>query len=122
MRVKNSLVGVGAGVGHQPVAALGNALGNSDIARRGNDLDQHLRCGLDQSGGVGLVLLRDDQNMHGSLRFPVPEGHRGIGFVNDVGRDLAGDDLAEEAVGFGHECTVRVTRSKVAWTGRVSDR
>ncbi len=120
MRVKNSLVGVGAGVGHQPVAALGNALGDCDIARRGNDLDQHIRCGLDQPSGVGLVLLRDDQYVHGSLRFQVPEGHRGVGFMDDVGRDLTGDDLAEEAVGFGHGGTVRVPGSKVA--GQVSDR
>src|SRR5512147_1534713 len=54
-----------------------------------------------QSGMASLVLRSDDQEVRRRLRVDVHEGDGVVVLVDDLGRDLAGGDLAEEAVGHG---------------------
>ena len=52
-------------------------------------------------GGVHDVAGRHHQHVDGRLGVDVPERHRALVAVDDVGRHVAGDDGAEEAVGHG---------------------
>ena len=54
-----------------------------------------------QLGDVRDVALRDDEDVHGSLRIDIPEREDGVVLVLDIGRVLSRDDAAENAV--GHE-------------------
>ena len=48
------------------------------------------------------MLARDDQDVGRRLGVDVAEGNDEVVLVDEVGRDLAGDDAAEEAVGGFH--------------------
>jgi hypothetical protein len=56
------------------------------------------------------VLFRDHQDVRGRLGVDVPEGHEMVRFMDDVGRDVPGRDLAEEAftrlILFGHSRSI----------------
>ena len=58
------------------------------------------RCGLTlrEVGGVRVVAARDHQHVRGGLRVEVAEGEGRLALVDHVGRDVPGDDLAEQAV------------------------
>ena len=56
------------------------------------------RIVLGERDHVGMMFLGDHQDVHPGLRVDVAEGERGVGLVHDRGRDLAGDDAAEQAV------------------------
>src|SRR6266545_5841434 len=101
VEVVDRLAGGLAHVGHHPEAA-GDAL----VAR-------HLVDGADQAGqqgGVvvgdhleaGEVLGRDDQDVGRCLGVDVAEGDHPVAVEDDVGRQLALGDLAEQAVTVAH--------------------
>jgi len=52
---------------------------------------------------VGVVLLRDDEDVARAHRLDVQEGQQALVFVDDVRRDLVPRDAAEQAV-VGHAC------------------
>src|SRR5690348_16721504 len=58
-----------------------------------------------QVGDVGVVLPRHDEHVRGRLRIDVLESVVVLVRINLGGRNLAGDDLAEQAVG-GHPVTL----------------
>jgi hypothetical protein len=47
----------------------------------------------------GCVNSGNDENVPAGCREDIEEGHGPWGFVNNLGRDVTGEDLAEDAVG-----------------------
>jgi len=101
MQVVDTLPGLGAVIEDQSVAIAG------DLAVIGDpigDANQTGHDGLMLRGQLmqrGDVLFRDDQDVRGRDRANVLEGHR-VRIAEDLaGRDLPGENLAEEAL-LGH--------------------
>ena len=88
---------VGAGVGHEPVAAARPLLAGD---RRGQPprrpRARGRACG--ERREVGVVRLGTTSTCVGRLRVEVAEGQRALGLGDDVGGDLPRDDPAEQAV------------------------
>jgi len=72
-------------------------------------IDRNIGCCLKKAskylGLFCLINIRDVffgnyQDMSGCLRGDVPNAHGLLVFVDDVGRDLFGDDFAEDAICF----------------------
>ena len=80
---------------------------SATAAAVGQHLGGQRRVALGERRDVGVVLLRDDQDVHRRLRVDVAEGERGVGLPDHGGRDLPGDDAAEQAVG-SHRGSVRI--------------
>lgn len=97
VEVEDGLSGAGADVEDGAIAALDAALasdaGGGELALA----DQFSIFGLRflQSGEVALG---DDEDVRRGLRVDVLEGEGVLVLVNLLGGDLAGDDLAEEAI------------------------
>jgi hypothetical protein len=94
------------GVGDDPVARLGTAVGHQTLLQRDrvrarDDLAEQAHIGGDERGRRGVVLLRDHQHVGRGLWIDVTEGQHAVGLVDDVGGDLPGDHAAEQAVAHG---------------------
>ena len=100
------LAGLGAGVGHQPVARLvavplhqplpaGHRVGGGD------HLGEQRGVGGGQRDDVAVVVLGDHQHVRGRLRVDVAEGQHPVRLGDDRGRHLPGDHAAEQAVRHG---------------------
>ena len=98
MQVVHALAGVGADVGHQPPARPVDPLGSSEVRGCRQDLDDHPGVFVADGGGRVDVFLRDEQDVNGSLGVQVPKRQDVVGGMHDIGIDLLGDDLAENAV------------------------
>jgi hypothetical protein len=97
VQVKHGVTGAGADVEHCAVAILDTALAPNP---RSNEI-----AISDDLGIFGLslleadnVLLGNDEHMRGRLRADVFEGEDLVVFIHLLGRDLARNNLAKEAV------------------------
>lgn len=97
--MRHFLPAIGVAVEDQPIAALGEAdvagdpVGGQDHLRdQGLISVSEVRNGLDMS-------LGDDLNVLGRLWADVAEGYEVVILSDFGGRNLAGDDAAEDAVG-----------------------
>lgn len=98
MEVENRLSSAGADIKNGAVSLL-------DVALTG-DLGGGQMAAADEFGvgGLGLfqsrkMLLGNDENVRGRLRVDVFKGENVVVLVNFLGRNLAADDAAEEAIG-----------------------
>lgn len=100
MHVEHRLAGLFASVEHQAERLKPLVRGH----RRGlaDDLGERLGIGLGERRGVTVVILRHDQHVRGCLGGDVAESQDPGGLTYHRGRDLAPDDLAEQAVGIVH--------------------
>jgi hypothetical protein len=98
VHVEDGLPGQGAGVENKAVVLLQPLLFR-DSRRRGQHVSHDRRLVGGEGSGIRVVCLRYDKHVRGRLGVDVPEGQRGVGLVDDVGRNLTRDELAEEAVG-----------------------
>ena len=97
--VGDGLPGLRAGVEDDPVAALCDALGHSDLVSMGDEIGkQPVACG-GQLSHIGMVVARDHEDMDGSLRINVPEGDRARITRNYGRRYLGSRNTAEQTVG-----------------------
>lgn len=93
--VEDHLTGIGAGVEHKPVALIEAFLRSHLGSERDERVETTLRRGL---GRIDPVPAGDDQEVGGRLRMQVTEGDRLVVAADHLGRDVPGDDLAEQAV------------------------
>ena len=94
--VKNCLTGVFSGIEHQSKIAVG-VLG-SKVASSGHDFSEECGVTFGEFRDIGeLFGLGHDEQMHRCLRGDVTERDDSIGLENDVRRNLAVDDSAEDA-------------------------
>lgn len=98
MNVENGLTGCRVAIHDRTIARFRNALGCCDLTG----------CGI-QAPDKSLIRLFDvvercdmfawyDQHMRWSLRVDIAKRHSRIGLVNNIGRDVAGNDFAEQAI------------------------
>jgi len=96
VRVEHGLPSFGTRVEHK--SELPVSLGARDLVREPDERSEQRRVGGCELRDVGVVLPGHDQHVQWGLRMQVPEGDR-IGVLgDDVGRDLPGDDPAEQTL------------------------
>src|SRR6185312_12311566 len=103
MQMEHRLPAILVAIDHGAIPLFGEALLLGVIRRRQQQLAEQLGLVRGDIVQRGQRLLRDEQHMHGSLRIEVAERQYIIVLVNDVGGNLATDDLAED--GFAHCCS-----------------
>ena len=86
------------GVEHDPVPAAGDALGDGDLMRLGDELVEQAVTGDGQGGDVRVMVARDHQDVRGRLRVDVPESEDPLAVKHHRGRDLPARDTAEQAL------------------------
>jgi hypothetical protein len=99
MRMEHRLASARTGVEHQTITIVTDALGDRDAMRLAHDLSQQSVRSRGQRRGIRMVFLWDDKHMDGCLRVDIAERHRAVALHNTVGRELAGGNLAERAIG-----------------------
>jgi hypothetical protein len=96
VEVVDGLAAVGAGVEDEAVAVV-EAVGAGELAGGKQEMAEEfvVRCSSAREGSD--VLFGDKEDVRWGLRMDVREGEDGVVFVETLGGDDAGDDLAEEA-------------------------
>src|SRR5664280_3274642 len=97
MEVRHLLHPVAPGVDERAKTVRHAVLAHQPRRQR-QDAAEHRRLGLRHVVEAGDVLFRDDEDMHGRPGRDVEEGEQFLVFVGLLALDLAGDDLAEDAV------------------------
>jgi hypothetical protein len=97
VHVPNGLPAIAAGVEDDPVPAGRNALGDGDVACRGDELVKQAVAGADHGRHIGEVIPGDYEDMRRRLRVDVTEGEDPLPVKHNRGRDLPGSDPAEQA-------------------------
>ncbi len=100
MEVVDGLAAVVAGVDDQAVP-VGEAVCAGEVGGYGGEVAEERGVFLGDVGERGEVLLGDDKEVGGGLGVDVGKGDGLVVFMEALGGDGAGDDLAEEAVGVG---------------------
>jgi hypothetical protein len=98
MNVKHHLPTVGVTVSHHAVSALGYAQPAGDLLGCQKDVTDD---GFVLRGEIverGDVLLGDNQDVRRGVGVDVPESQADVVLKDDLGRDLSGNNLAEDAV------------------------
>jgi len=116
--VKNCLTGVFSTIEHQSKIAVG-VLGGK-IASSGNEFSKECGVTFGEFRDIGeLFGLGHDEQMHRRLRGDVTERDDSIGLENNVGRNFAINDPAEDA----HVSqSIRVTSGRAGRSERRSSR
>ena len=94
MQVKYGLSGTGTVIDIQPVG-ITDPLIHGNVIRLQQHVTQQQPVVLCRIGQHRDRLFRDDKYMNGGLGVDVPEGEAQVIFVDDIGRDLTIDNLAE---------------------------
>jgi len=106
MRVRDGLTGLYAGVEDDPVAAVGDALGNGHLVGMRDEIGQQPVTSSRQLGQIGVVLPRDHQNVDGRLRINVAKGDRAL-VAGHYGRwYLGGRNTTEQTLGHAGDLNV----------------
>ena len=101
MQVGHSFAGVGSVVEHKSEAILIEAKLFGDLGGLEQQMSENLVVGGLSFGDARDGLFRDDQDVSGGLGFDVPEGDDFVVFVENGGRNFAGDDLLKQC--FAHD-------------------
>lgn len=89
------------GTGVEDEAELTVGLLRGDLLGEVHEASEELGVGTGELRDVGVVLPGHHEHVHGRLRVDVPEGDGVLVLSHDVGRQVARDDPAEEAVAHG---------------------
>ena len=101
MQMKHGLPAVFIAVDHRAIPLLGKTFLLGIVGDRQQQLAEQCRVGRRSIVERGQWLLRNEQHMHRCLWVQIAEGQYVVIFVNDIGRDFAPDDLAEDGVAHG---------------------
>ncbi len=98
VHVPDRLPGFRAGVKHDSVAAVGDALSDGYVPGVGHKVGQQASVGRGELGQVRVMSARNHQHVNRSLRVDIPKGN-GAGISrHDRRRYPAGRDAAEQAI------------------------
>ena len=112
MQMGHHLVGIGARVYHQAIAALGHALAPRQLGGQ-EDAAAHQLLVLRAQFGQGRdVRFGYDEDMFGRLRIDIPDGDDILILVHNLGRYLASGDAAEDALSNNYRPSSRATSSR----------
>lgn len=100
MQMVDRLPSRSPGIEHCPVPRLRHPLLPCDVRRQVEDCPKDPSIVSRLEGGD--VSLGDDQDMHRRLRIGIAEGERLVALRHFLGRDLASDDTAKDAIAHGH--------------------
>jgi hypothetical protein len=98
MNVAHGLAAVSAGVEDDPVARIGDTLGDRDLMRMGREVGQQAVSGRHELSQIGVVDSRDNEHVYGGLRIDIAEGDRPLRARNYRCWYLGGRDGAKQAV------------------------
>lgn len=116
MQVMHRLATVVTRVDHRPVATLRDAFLPGDLGDEEQRLPEQpvtpVTRGIERSD----VLSRNDKDVQRGLGIDVPEGQEALALVDEVGRNRAGGDLAEQAGGVAHATRLTPTGRSTSTT------
>ena len=95
--MRHGLPGWFLAIDDKPIA-IGNAELDSELAGDPVQVSQKLAIAFADVSMSRDDFSRDDQDVHGRLGIDVAKSQAAIVFENDVGRDLAVDDLLKDIV------------------------
>lgn len=98
MNVKHRLSTVGVAVGHHPVTAGVHPQLGGEVLGHQQDVPDGSLVIFGEIVQGGDVLLGNDQDVRRGAGVDIPEGQTEIVFEDGLGRNLSGDNLAEDAV------------------------
>jgi hypothetical protein len=84
------------------IAALGESLLVGDARGDAQEMAEQSFIPLRSFVQRFDVIVRDDEHMHGRLRIDVAQGDASLVLVNNVGSNLARNNLAKKAILFRH--------------------
>jgi molybdopterin-biosynthesis enzyme MoeA-like protein len=105
VQVIDFLSPVAVAIHQQAIAALGDPFLGGDSARHDKHVADQLLVLWHHIVGGGDELVRHDQDVHWRLRVDVAKGCHLVVLVDDVGRKLTANDLAEDSFG-GHSSSL----------------
>jgi hypothetical protein len=105
----DSLTAMWPGIEDNPVAILGNALGDGDLVGVCDHVGEQPVTGLVELGQGGEVPPRDHQDMYRRLRVDIAERDSPWLIGHDGRRNVAGDDGAKQT--FRHAADLNVWQS-----------
>lgn len=103
MNMKNGLPGIPIGVEDNPIPALGNPLKLSNLPSSGGNIGKKLRVSGGKLPQVPIPGLGHNKHMNLRLRPNIPEGKGPLVLIDDISRDLPGNDPLEESLILTHE-------------------
>src|SRR6187551_4133341 len=106
VQVENALPRIGSHVRDETPARLVDPLGAGEMGRSLGDVGQHRSVLVGEVLERRDVVLGDQQDVRGRLRIQIPEGDHPIGLPQDLGGDLSGGDLAEDAAAVVHAASL----------------
>ena len=99
--VEDRLPRLRPGIEDDTVATGRDPLGVRYLLGLERHLGQQVSVGAGERGKVRVMILGDDQDVRGGLRVDVTKREGAATFSHPLGRDIARDDLAEEAISHG---------------------
>jgi len=110
VQVMHGLPPVVARVDHCPVATVRDALASGDLGGEKQRLPQEVTVRVTDGIEGRHVLPRDDQDMQWRLGTNVPKRDEAFALVDEIGRNRAAGNLAEQTIGIAH--IARLTRTR----------
>lgn len=96
MEVRDGFPAIASMVDDEAVSGFFHAFPAGDLARGQKELPEQFGIGVPRRPNAWDDALRHHQHVNGCLRMDVPEGQEFVGLMDDLGRDLAGDDFLEK--------------------------
>jgi DNA polymerase III subunit delta len=96
MQVIHLLPAVAVAIDDEPVTSLGNAELAGKVTRHDKHAPDQRPVGVADVVGCGDGLVGDDEDMHGRPGLNVPEGRDFLVAVDNIGRQLPGDDAFKQ--------------------------
>jgi hypothetical protein len=106
MDVAHGLAAISASVKHDPVARIGDALGDGDLMRMGCEVGQKTVAGRRELSQISVVGARDNEHVYRCLRIDIAECDRPLGARNYRRRYLGGGYGAKQALGHAVDLNV----------------
>ncbi len=102
MNMKNGLPGIRVGVEDNPIPALKHPLKLSNLASGERNGRKQTRISRSKLPKVPIPLLGHDEHVNLRLRPDIPKGKGQLILIDNISRDLTGNDPLEESLILTH--------------------